>query len=126
MKKIFLSTALVLFLVFFIFRLSNRNDEILVNFKSCDGLKWSSSYKLVNNKIINKIYLKFEEGVMEPGDITELDNCTIIDAKNWTCGGHISKYGGTYPKYLLMDGKFSYIKGSNERKDCDYSITQLR
>jgi hypothetical protein len=40
-------------------------------------------------------------------DIDVLEKCSVVDARNWRCGGVVA---GTYitPKYTFINGEFSY------------------
>jgi hypothetical protein len=44
--------------------------------------------------------------------IKKLENCSVLDAKNWTCGG---EWKGSLltPKYMFIDGDLSYEEGFN-------------
>ena len=44
--------------------------------------------------------------------ITTLENCNVIDERNWTCGGTV--YGSLISdKYTFIDGKFYFQKGNS-------------
>ncbi len=54
-----------------------------------------------------------EKNVLFHSDITKLDDCTIVNSKNWTCGGKYI-YGGKSATYQSIDGKFGYIARSSD------------
>ncbi len=52
-----------------------------------------------------------EKNVPIFSDITKLNDCVIVNSKNWTCGGKFN-YGGTDAKTKSIDGIYSYIPRS--------------
>ncbi len=60
----------------------------------------------------NEIFVKVEmrsDGKIDK-DISKLDNCTVMNERNWSCGGQHSA-GNRSPKHTFVDGVFSYDDG---------------
>lgn len=55
-----------------------------------------------------------EKNVLFHSDITKLDDCVIVNSKNWTCGGKYN-FGGKDATYQSIDGKFGYIARSSDK-----------
>jgi hypothetical protein len=84
------------------------------------------SSKFLFKKETNEIFMTMEyddNGTIKK-QITKLGNCSILDSKNWKCGGDIS---GSYlsPKYMFVDGDFTYDSGvSPYSSNCSYKIVK--
>lgn len=76
------------------------------------------SFKFVYKKETNEIFQTavFYEDGLKKQQINTLDDCSILDVKNWTCGG---KQEITYKtaKYTMVDGEFSYEDFRSSLKD---------
>ncbi len=59
------------------------------------------TYKLENNKIYELIEVLDKDNKKYGGKISTLDNCTILDSKNWSCDGFngVSVVNGKYISY---------------------------
>ncbi len=75
-----------------------------------------------NKKVFVKRQVVENGKVGEVFDISELNDCAIVDNQNWSCGGKMEVYGTKVtqsPKYLLNNGKFFFSEGvSIVEKDC--------
>jgi hypothetical protein len=100
-----------------------------VDFKNCNSPFESSpsfSLKFLFKKETNEIFMtvEFDEKGVKKQEIQKLDNCSVMDAKNWTCGG---EWIGSYkqPKYMFIDGAFSYDIGiSSVGSNCDIKVVK--
>ena len=99
-----------------------------VDFKNCNSPfeeKPGFSLKFTYKKETNEIFMtaEFSDGKTEKM-LNKLDNCSILDAKNWTCGGE--RIGGSLsPKYMFVDGDFIYAKGIYQADaNCDVKIVK--
>lgn len=72
------------------------------------SLKFSFK-KETNEVFITAVRLDEDEKTQR---INKLENCSVLDGKNWTCGG---EWTGSYksPKYMFIDGELSYDEGFN-------------
>lgn len=58
------------------------------------------TYKLENNKIYELMEGLDKDNKRYGGTLTTLDNCTILDSKNWSCGG--------INGISVLNGKFNF------------------
>ena len=70
------------------------------------------------NQIIKKEEFLLKDGTTN-SDINVLDNCTIIDNKNWKCGGETNYLRGTQKYYnsemeKVVNGKYDYTLSTYE------------
>jgi len=70
-----------------------------------EPLRAQYQYKKATNEIFAIYHVRDEK------TIVKLEDCTILDAENWTCGG---KFIGDYrdAKTSLVNGELSYSGGS--------------
>lgn len=95
-----------------------------VDYKNCNSsfeTKPSFSLKFLFKKETNEIFMtaEFDDNGAKKQQIQKLDNCSVLDSKNWTCGG---EWTGSFqsPKYMFIDGVFAYDKGfSTIGANCD-------
>lgn len=95
-----------------------------VDYKNCNSpfeTNPSFSLKFLFKKETNEIFMtaEFDDNGAKKQQIQKLDNCSVLDSKNWTCGG---EWTGGYqsPKYMFIDGAFAYDKGiSTLGANCD-------
>ena len=75
-------------------------------YKTKPYLTVSFIYKKETGEIFMTTESKSDEKVTR--DIQILDKCSVVDARNWRCGGEVV---GAYisPKYIFVDGEFSYV-----------------
>ncbi len=111
---------IVLMGCFCIFNSSAQEITVDVSFK-CDSIRKA---KVIYKVKDNKVWQIFSSGTSVDGkpvqpQVDNLDNCRIMDERNWTCGGNIStkamlsKTAGKDPTYSSVNGKFSYDPGFN-------------
>lgn len=86
-----------------------------VDYKDCNSpfkSKPNFSLKFAFKKDTNEIFMTFEldEDGVKKRELLKLDNCSILDSKNWTCGGDITG-GYQSPRYKFIDGVFGYDRG---------------
>jgi hypothetical protein len=93
--------------------------------KNCNSpfqSKPSDSVKFIFKKETNEIFSisDFEENGIKKQQIDKLDKCTVIDSKNWKCGGD---WIGSYQSatYMFIDGNFVFDKGS---ANCNIKIVK--
>lgn len=63
-----------------------------------------------SKEIIAKI--DYDDDGVKKQDFTRLEPCSVVDGKNWSCGGNILANGSIAAKYILADGEFSYRESS--------------
>ncbi len=69
-------------------------------------------YNNQSKEIIAKI--DYEEKNQKKQDFTKLAPCSVVDENNWSCGGNPMENGkGSYSKYIMKNGVFSYEESSN-------------
>ena len=109
-----------------------KYSGIKVEFDVC-GLKHTDTYIVKNDSVYVKTEAIDDKGVSFALDVQVLGDCTIIDSKNWKCGGKTDFYGSVdyhSPQYVVSDNKFSYFDGwssppnESDCKSADYR--QLR
>jgi hypothetical protein len=100
-----------------------------VDYKDCNSpfkSKPNFSLKFAFKKDTNDIFMTFEldEDGVKKQELLKLDNCSILDSKNWTCGGDITG-GYQSPRYKFIDGIFGYDKGiSTFGANCEVKFTK--
>ena len=101
---------------------SNPNDC-----NSSFDSKPNMSVRFLYKKESNEVFMLYESagvGDKKQG-IEKLDNCSIIDEKNWSCGGDVLVGGYVTGKYTLVNGVFSYGEGYFGRtKTCPIRIVK--
>jgi hypothetical protein len=66
----------------------------------------------------NSVILKrdfYDEKKLKGSNLSQLDNCIVIDKANWKCGGDVviaPKGSYTNAEYQVIKGKFSYTEGT--------------
>ena len=94
--------------------------KVDVSFK-CDAIRKA---KVIYKVKDNKVWQIFSSGTSGDGkpvqpQVDSLDNCRIMDERNWTCGGNTStkamasQTAGKDPTYSSVNGKFTYDPGFN-------------
>ncbi len=94
---------------------SSRDTKVRFDYHSkSDDFKFFKTFIEKDKKVFAKLETE-ENG--KPGilvNILELDDCVVIDSKNWSCGGKY-EFIGTKTKenerYSLNQGKFFYRDG---------------
>lgn len=86
--------------------------------------KPSYSSKFLFKKETNEVFLTvdYDDNGVKKHEIHKLDNCSVLNSKNWTCGG---EFIGSMlsPKYMFVDGVFAFDKGiSTMHQNCDVRI----
>ena len=91
-----------------------------VDYKNCNSpfaetpVTLKFNYKKETNEIF--VTAEFIEDGIKKQQIHALDKCSILDAKNWTCGGEwTGRYRGI--KYSLVNGELTYDFGTSVLKD---------
>jgi hypothetical protein len=84
------------------------------------------SSKFLFKKETNEVFMtiEYDENGALKKQISKLENCSILDYKNWSCGGEVT---GSYlsPKYMFVDGEFSFANGfSTYSANCSYKIVK--
>jgi len=84
------------------------------------------SSKFLFKKETNEVFMtiEYDENGTIKKQISKLENCSILDSKNWSCGGEVT---GSYlsPKYMFVDGEFSFANGfSTYSANCSYKIVK--
>ncbi len=69
------------------------------------------SVNVERNEVVQIRRAYDEKNVQIFSDITKLNDCVIVNSKNWTCGGKFN-YGGTDAKTKSVDGIYSYMPHS--------------
>ena len=72
------------------------SNEIIVEAKMCSIQPCSNarfSYTIKNNKIVQKIELFDDKRKIVGAEINILDDCKIVDYKNWNCNESSKQYG---------------------------------
>lgn len=91
-----------------------------VDYKNCYSPYEEKPYSLrfAFKKETNEIFMtaEFEDNGVKKQQIQKLEDCSILDGKNWTCGGEY-KYSYKTPKYMFVNGTFSYEPGKTSLKD---------
>ena len=77
--------------------------------------KYLYTYKLENNKIYELVEVLDTDDKKYAGKISTLDNCTILDSKNWSCDG----FNGV----SVVNGKF--ISFQRNIGDCRMKFEQI-
>ena len=84
---------------------------------SCDEIYSIDEYSVNTERgevvRIQKVYDEKKE--LASSRIDKLKDCTIVNTKNWACGGK-NFYGRTGAIEKVIDGKFEYIPRSTEEK----------
>jgi hypothetical protein len=98
----------------------SQNKNLVVDFyyhvdsKNCDS-PYSDKPELTIEFIYNEnnklIFTKAKDPNTERLELRKLNNCEVVDSKNWYCGGEYLSGGTKNPKYQVVDGKFSYEVG---------------
>ncbi len=87
--------------------------------------KPSFSLRFLFKKETNEIFMtsEIDDNGTRKQQIRKLDNCSVLDSKNWTCGG---EWIGSYqtPKYMFIDGSFAYDKGVDGLANCDVKFVK--
>jgi|LauGreSBDMM110SN_4_FD.fasta_scaffold164034_2 hypothetical protein len=66
----------------------------------------------------NSVILKrdfYDEKKLKGSNLSQLDNCIVIDKANWKCGGDVviaPKGSYTNAEYQVINSKFSYTEGT--------------
>ena len=98
----------------------SQNKNIVVDFYSpIDPKNCNSPYsdkpeitiEFVFNDSNKSIYTKSKDPNTKRLELRKLNNCEVIDSKNWYCGGEILSGGYSTGKYQVVDGNFSYEAG---------------
>jgi hypothetical protein len=81
------------------------------------------SYKKDSNEIFKTVDWN-EDGISKKS-FMKLENCSILDSKNWTCGGKIET-SFINAKYTFIEGVFSYegLKLFNDPPSCPPKIVK--
>jgi len=103
-------------------------NEIVVKIGFCmknesEDYDTLATYLNKNNKIYEKLQVLKDGKATELGLVSVLDNCTIIDINNWTCG-HNPTPTGSDDGYTVINGKFQYLYGE-PRNGCIVKFKQL-
>lgn len=84
---------------------------------SCDEIYQIDEYSVNTERgevvRIQKVYDEKKE--LASSRIDKLKDCTLVNTKNWACGG-TNFYGSTGAIEKVIDGKFEYIPRSTEEK----------
>lgn len=98
----------------------SQNKNLVVDFyyhvdsKNCNS-PYSDKPELTIEFIYNEnnklIYTKAKDPNTERLELRKLNNCEVIDSKNWYCGGEFLSRGYITGKYQVVDGEFSYDRG---------------
>ena len=88
------------------------SSNLLIKY-TCDDYHLLDEYSVnvERNEVVQIRKAYDEKNVPIFSDITKLNDCVIVNSKNWTCGGKFN-YGGTDAKTKSIDGKYSYIPRS--------------
>lgn len=83
-----------------------------VDYKNCSSeyeKKPLMSSKFLYKKETNEIFMTsdFEVDGVKKQQIKKLENCSVLDSKNWTCGGDWLA-STKKPTYMFVDGVFIY------------------
>lgn len=98
------------------------------DYKNCNSefdTKPLFSLKFLFKKETNEIFMTSEvdDNGTRKQQIRKLDNCSVLDPKNWSCGGDwIGRYQS--PKYMFIDGEFAYDKGADSIPSCEIKIVK--
>lgn len=92
-----------------------------VDYKNCYspyGDKPDYSLKFTHKKETGEIFVtaEFEADGVKKIDIQKMESCSVLDAKNWSCGG-VWVGSMLSPKYVFVNGEFSYNVGISPFKD---------
>jgi hypothetical protein len=77
--------------------------------KEDEVFKYLETYRFKDNRIYSTHEITDKENTLST--IKELEDCVVIDSKNWTCGGKIQIIGNMTilnEAFTLNNGKFSY------------------
>jgi hypothetical protein len=83
-----------------------------VDEKNCDSTfndKPSYSLEFIFKKITTEVFIKatWREGGEKKQRLIKLDNCTVLDSKNWTCGGEWTTTMTT-PTYTFINNVLTF------------------
>jgi hypothetical protein len=89
------------------------------NCYSSYGDKPDYSLRFAHKKETGEIFVtaEFDVDGVKKIDIQKMENCSVLDAKNWSCGG---VWIGTMlsAKYVFVNGEFSYNAGIMQSVNC--------
>jgi len=93
------------------------SSNLLIKY-TCDDYHLLDEYSVnvERNEVVQIRKAYDEKNVPIFSDITKLNDCVIVNSKNWTCGGKFN-YGGTDAKTKSIDGKYTYIPRSTAEPD---------
>jgi len=88
------------------------SSNLLIKY-TCDDYHLLDEYSVnvERNEVVQIRRAYDEKNVQIFSDITKLNDCVIVNSKNWTCGGKFN-YGGTDAKTTSVDGIYSYMPRS--------------
>lgn len=98
----------------------SQNKNIVVDFyyhvdsKNCNSPysdKPEITIEFIFDENNKSIYTKAKDPNRKIFELRKLNNCEVIDSKNWYCGGEILSNGYITGKYQIVDGEFSYDVG---------------
>lgn len=92
----------------------DKNDCTSTFFTLKPAVSFSFSLKKETSDIF--MTAEYETNGMKKHEIRKLDNCTVLDSKNWTCGGEWIK-SHRLPQYSMVRGELSFSDFTN----CTYN-----
>lgn len=118
-----------LFLIFLILTSTNAsaffwNSKIKILCYGTKSVDLIYTYELKEKEIYETIIMPKKEtntGKDELISLTKLEDCTIKDSKNWSCGGKTShEISGTYRSELhtVFEGRYRYTSGTAKLDLC--------
>jgi len=111
---------------------SCKDNLAIVNFDKCEyEVKGTAIFKVLANK--NEVYVaySFKDGRKS---LSQLDDCKVINEKNWMCGGKVTTSNDSYTreaKYQMIESDvytedfYQSMKDYN-RKETKYIIRAAR
>ena len=117
------------FLTFLIFTSTNASaffwdSKIKILCYGAKSVDLIYTYELKNNEIYETVVVPKKEtntGKDELISLTKLEDCTIKDSKNWSCGGKSSyEISGAYRSELhtVFEGRYRYTSGTAKLDFC--------
>ncbi len=93
--------------------------------ESCEDLHLIQEFSVnVEKGEVIAVRKFFNKERLLKSDIYKLNDCTVINQKNWSCGGAHS-YGRTTSTQKSIDGVYEYVGGSEDRGLIPCKIEQL-
>ncbi len=88
------------------------NSKVTVFCYLGKGLPIKLVYEVKNNEVIETTIIPAnatKSGKDAMVDMEKLENCTVVDSKNWKCGGKNVEGGIRTETHMVHDGRYSFL-----------------